>query len=204
MWGKEGQKDKIKEWWVICHSQYDELKILPLHWMHYRCVWACAYMRDSKKTEEEKSAVLGWMDGSINVIEIALQHITGCINIKENISIHHAFTLPLFDQSLSKTWLYFYTYIPNFWKQRLLSIRARKSISAEVNHRYRCWDDRNRGEIDDTWVWVLWLDGDQHNRPTIRSLGVEGRTRGRSTFSFALLKRSVTMAVVRLQQVSML
>lgn len=60
-------------------------------------------MRESEKPKEEKSAVLGWMDGSINVIEIALQHITGCINIKENISIHHAFTLPLFDQSLSKT-----------------------------------------------------------------------------------------------------
>lgn len=125
VWGKEGQKDQIKERWVICHSQYDELKILPLHWMHYRCVWACAYMRESEKPEEEKSAVLGWMDGSINVIEIALQHITGCINTKENISIHHAFTLPLFDQSLSKTWPYFYTFVPNFWKQRLLSIRAR-------------------------------------------------------------------------------
>lgn len=154
---ERGQKDTIKEQWVICHSQYDELKILPLHWMHYRCVWACAQKK--KKTWGRESAVLGWMDGDINVIEIALQHITGCINIKENISIHHTFTLPLFDQSLSKTWLYFFIFILNFWKQWLLSIRASKSISTEVNCGYRSRDDSNSREKDDTWVWGLWLDG---------------------------------------------
>lgn len=43
------------------------------------------------------------------------------------------------------------------------------------------------------------MDGDQRDRTSIQSLGVEGRTRGTSAFSLALLKCSVTMAVVRPQ-----
>lgn len=69
---KEWQKDRTEEEWVLGPSQYDELKILPLHRMHYRCVWACAEaIRERVKKWERQRDVLGWWNGRINDIELS-------------------------------------------------------------------------------------------------------------------------------------